>query len=483
MDFYSTPASYVTPSTVVATLTNDQYTFTTLASNTTNKTNGYMVSKNVIYAIFVMNGILSLVGLLGNIFVCVIIIRGRKMYTIANLFLMNLAIADICVLIISYPLWVIQTLSGSWPFGAALCKILLSVSDAFYGVSLGCMTTISIHRYRMILHAMGTQLSFFQAKIIIIFIWFISLSTISVPLYPVIKYFKVSDTCRCGSFWPSQTYERSYQTVLTIVWYILPLLIILSTFLRIRFYLRKQMQYEWLQGSNHNILISNHILGIKKALRMLAPVVIIFAMLMLPWNILRGISLVTPLHTIPYFQVYIFISGTMLITNSVVNPFIYYIMSVEFRIEFKKQLWLMKNICGLKSSSEEYAVAEDKHGRRFVRRLDSLATSEYQNGSMKARSSYRPSRQFSNGNSIPDYDSIFEEQKQQDNIGASGYQLCRIMEENGNLENSSAHKGTKLDLNDNTLSENTRTELLKSIDVGDLIVDHANLELVKETIL
>ena len=339
------------------------------------------VPKEVTYVIFVFNGLLSLIGLMGNMFVCFIIIRARKMYTIANLFLMNLAIADICILALSYPLWVIQRLDGDkWPFGPALCKIVPSVSDAFYGVSLGCMTTISIHRYRMIIHAMGNQLTFLHAKLIIIVIWLISLSSISVPLYPVLKYFEKDTGQRyCIPKWPSKIYEESYQMFLFTGWYIVPLFIILYTFLRIRYYLRKQLKYEWLKGAEHNVLISNHILGINKALRMLAPVVILFAILMVPWNILRIVSLFYRLHTIQYHEIYVLIAGTMLVGNSVINPFIYYIMSVEFRIEFQKQFWLLKLKLGIVKDSNEFTIQADRNGRKFVRRFESIAYSEYPN--------------------------------------------------------------------------------------------------------
>lgn len=375
----STTSPHFVYSTLRVEYTNS---FTSLAANESTSPKVSQVPKEVIYAIFVFNGLLSLIGLIGNMFVCFIIIRGRKMYTIANLFLMNLAIADICILAVSYPLWVIQRLNGDkWPFGPALCKIIPSVSDAFYGVSLGCMTTISIHRYRMIIHAMGNQLTFFHAKLIIIVIWLISLSSISVPLYPVLKYFEKDTGGQryCIPKWPSKIYEESYQMFLFTGWYILPLFIILYTFLRIRYHLRKQLKYEWLKGAEHNLLISNHILGIKKALRMLAPVVIIFAILMVPWNVLRIVSLFYGLPTIQYNEVYVLIAGTMLVGNSVINPFIYYIMSIEFRVEFQKQFWLLKLKLGIVKDSDEFTIQADRNGRRFVRRFESIAYSEYPN--------------------------------------------------------------------------------------------------------
>ena len=360
-------------------------------SNTT-QPEATSIPPSIITIIFVFNGILALLGIIGNLFVCFIIVRGRKMYTIANLFLMNLAIADMCVLVISYPLWVLQSLEPtSWPFGSALCKIIPSISDAFYGVSLGCMTTISIHRYRMILHAMGKQLTFPQSKMIICGIWFISLLTISVPLYPVLRYQEYSSlgVVTCQSKWPSKTYEQCYQLFLLIFWYICPLLIILFTFIRIKLYLEKQMTYEWLQGSEHTLLVANHIMGIKKALRMLAPVVIVFAILMLPWNIIRLVSILTEVHLVEDVHIYIMVSGTMLVANSVSNPFTYYIMSKEFRIEFQKQFWLLKVKLGIKTTDEhqKYTIESDKHGRTVVRRtasfLDATSVADPKNGTFK----------------------------------------------------------------------------------------------------
>jgi len=312
-------------------------------------------------AIFILNGMLALVGIIGNVFVCVIIVRGKKMYTIANLFLINLAIADLCVLAISYPLWLLETLHPSWPFGAALCKIIKSVSDAFYGVSLGCMTTISIHRYRMILHAMAAQLTFRQSKLIIACIWLISLLTISLPLYPVIQHSKTnSGQALCHSVWPTKTYEQTYQSFLLIFWYVCPLLIIFFTFMKIKWFLKKEMAYEWLSGSTNTQLVREHIAGIKKALHMLAPVVIVFAILLFPWNLLRLLNMFIDIRTIENMETYTYVAGTMLIANSVTNPFIYYIMSEEFRIEFKKQLWFLK----VKLNIKDESIVRDKDEKK-----------------------------------------------------------------------------------------------------------------------
>ena len=335
------------------------------------------ISIEVLYAIFVFNGAMSFLGFLGNLFVCMVIIRGRKMYTIANLFLLNLAIADMCVTAISYPLWVRgEFRPNAWPFGHTLCKILPAVSDGFYGVSLSCMTIISLHRYRMIVHAMKTQMTFHQAKVIVCFIWFISLATISGPLYPLFQFVANENGKFCFVNYKKygRNYEQAYQLTLLIAWYFLPLFIILLTFLLIRYHLKKQMAYEWMATVDSKSM-AKQVLGIKKALRMLAPVVAVFAILMFPWNVMRILSLFLDFSKIPqiYVHLYTLIAGSMLVANSVVNPFIYYIMSKEFRVEFRKQFWLLKKFLRLVQNDTEFCIDVDQEtGKKEIRRLQSV---------------------------------------------------------------------------------------------------------------
>ena len=356
--------------------------------------------KHFIMALYVLMGIVALIGIIGNVCVCFIVFRGKKMYTIANLFLMNLAVADIFVLTICYPLTIIRK-EMNWPFGEVLCKILPSVSDSFYGVSMGCITAIAIYRYRMILHSMTTHMSFKHAKITLIVIWIIALCVISVPLcwvlqletakipiplqnktnesptnltllYPLIPGTNGNASIisranhmimnqsnntqaltskpqqfiiirKCISKWPSPEFREIYQIV-QVTWYILPLSVILFTYLRIRTYLQKTLRYEWTKTSDNNAPqtgLTGRVIGIKRALTLLAPVVVTFAILMFPWNLFRFLSLVMDISKINYILSYLEISGAMMIANSCSNPFIYYIMSKDFRDEFRRQFRLL----------------------------------------------------------------------------------------------------------------------------------------------
>ena len=345
------------------------FTLTTLAANASNSTSKITGNKfaqkptggvaSFTIFIFVLNGIIALIGLIGNTSVCVIIFKGKRMRTIANFFLMNLAIADILVLSMCYPLWIIDGIGVKWYLGEAMCKILPSLTDSFYGVSMGCITAIAIYRYFMILHPMHTQLTFRRARVIIVIIWIVSISVICAPLFPVKKYLHG----RCGSVWPDEEYRKVYQIV-QISWYVIPMMIILVTYIRIRMYLNKKMRYEWMNTRRPSVYdtgLASHVLGIKKALQLLAPVVVAYAILVFPWNMVRLISLLPqsvyyeltetgkPTVLKDWFNYLMQFSATILMANSSCNPFIYYLVSKDFRGEFKKGFRAIKKFFKIKS--------------------------------------------------------------------------------------------------------------------------------------
>ena len=65
------------------------------------------------------------IGLVGNILVCVAVYRNHTMRTVTNYFLVNLAVADFMVLLFCLPATVLWDVTETWFLGDALCKILL----------------------------------------------------------------------------------------------------------------------------------------------------------------------------------------------------------------------------------------------------------------------------------------------------------------------------------------------------------------------
>lgn len=66
------------------------------------------------------------VGLCGNTLVIYVILRYAKMKTVTNIYILNLAVADVLCMM-SLPFIALQLALVHWPFGEALCRMIMSV--------------------------------------------------------------------------------------------------------------------------------------------------------------------------------------------------------------------------------------------------------------------------------------------------------------------------------------------------------------------
>lgn len=91
-------------------------------------------------------GIICLTGLVGNILIVFTILRSRKK-TIPDIYICNLAVADL-VHIIVMPFLIHQwTQGGEWMFGGPLCTIITSLDTCNQFACSAIMTVMSVDRY------------------------------------------------------------------------------------------------------------------------------------------------------------------------------------------------------------------------------------------------------------------------------------------------------------------------------------------------
>ena len=77
-----------------------------------------LVSKQVIIA---FNSLMAILGAFGNISAVIVLAFGKHNANPLNVLLLNLAIADLGVLFISFPVWSVKILIPlAWPFGCLL---------------------------------------------------------------------------------------------------------------------------------------------------------------------------------------------------------------------------------------------------------------------------------------------------------------------------------------------------------------------------
>ncbi|XP_075158964.1 uncharacterized protein LOC142232135 [Haematobia irritans] len=175
--------------------------------------------------------IILLFAIVGNLLVIIILAQNRRMRTITNVFLLNLAISDILLGVLCMPVTLVGTLLRNFIFGEYFCKLIQFSQAASVAVSSWTLVAISCERYYAICHPLRSRRwqTRSHAYKIIASIWFGSMLCMT----PIALFSQLMPTSRqgyrkCRENWPSYAmpYERPYNIFLDLVLLVLPLFIL-----------------------------------------------------------------------------------------------------------------------------------------------------------------------------------------------------------------------------------------------------------------
>ncbi|XP_025767659.1 neuropeptide FF receptor 1 like 2 isoform X2 [Oreochromis niloticus] len=117
-----------------------------------------------------------LLCMVGNILVCLIVLENRRMRTVTNLFILNLAISDLLVGIFCIPTTLVDNLITGWPFSNTVCKMSGFVQGVSVSASVFTLVAIAVERFRCIVYPLQPKLTVFIAKLAIISIWVLAVA-------------------------------------------------------------------------------------------------------------------------------------------------------------------------------------------------------------------------------------------------------------------------------------------------------------------
>lgn len=84
------------------------------------------------WVLIAMHSVVFVVGLIGNALVCMAVYRNHSMRTVTNYFIVNLAVADLLVLLICLPPSVLWDVTETWFLGLKLCKAVPYLQVSIY---------------------------------------------------------------------------------------------------------------------------------------------------------------------------------------------------------------------------------------------------------------------------------------------------------------------------------------------------------------
>ncbi|XP_030641196.1 melanin-concentrating hormone receptor 2 [Chanos chanos] len=273
-------------------------------------------------------GFLCSAGLIGNTIVLVTILRSTKK-TVPDVYMCNLAIADL-VHVTVMPFLIHQwARGGHWVFGSTLCRVITSLDNCNQVACAAVMTAMSLDRYLALVHPFRLMSLRTRSKTIRInlFIWAASFILV-LPAWvhsKVIRFRDGLDSCSLNLVSPSEVlWYTLYQTVTS---FFLPLPLILICYILILCYAWRMYRKNKKARRYSTSLPRERVVRLTKMVLVLVGV---FLVSMGPYHVLQLVNLNVLQPSLAYHTCY-YLSVCVSYASSSINPFIYILLSGHFR--------------------------------------------------------------------------------------------------------------------------------------------------------
>nr|XP_020504524.2 relaxin-3 receptor 1-like [Labrus bergylta] len=298
--------------------------------------------------ISIVYSVVCAAGLVGNLLVFFLMKgrRGRKKRSSINLFILNLAVTDF-QFVLTLPFWAVDTaLDFSWPFGNAMCKIILSVTVMNMYASVFFLTAMSVTRYWSVASALKdrTRRRVCPVRWVIAGLWVsATVATLPTAIFSTVKSVAGERLCLLG-FPDGQSWLALYHLQKILVAFVFPMLIVTVCYLLLLRFVR-------LRSMNNNQVKRR-----SRVTRSVTIVVLSFFICWMPnhaitfWGVLVKFNVVN--WDKAYYMVHTYVHPVTVClahTNSCLNPVLYCLMRREFRKKMKDLFWRISSPSGTNS--------------------------------------------------------------------------------------------------------------------------------------
>uniref|UniRef100_A0A8C5N2C1 Atypical chemokine receptor 4 n=1 Tax=Leptobrachium leishanense TaxID=445787 RepID=A0A8C5N2C1_9ANUR len=252
------------------------------------------------------------IGVAGNSLVIAIYAYHKKMKTKTDVYILNLAVADL-LLLLTLPFWAVDSALG-WQFGTGFCKITSALYIINFSSGMQFLACISLDRYFAVRKLSSHQNFERKCWMICLFVWTMSM-LLSIPdlFFSTVKEHNGRHTC--VAIYPKDSVKQVMATI---------------QILDIVFSMAK-------------IIITTPIIKRARSLKVLLAVVGVFLITQLPYNVIkfwRAIDLIYALITSCKFSrtmdIMIQITESIALFRCCLNPVLYAFMGLTFQSYISK---------------------------------------------------------------------------------------------------------------------------------------------------
>jgi len=312
---------------------------------------------------------ISLTAVLGNSTVILIVLTSRRMQSVTNFFIANLALADVIIGLFAIPFQFQAALLQRWNLPSFLCPFCPFFQNLSVNASIFTLTAIAVDRYKAIMYPLKSHASKSRTKGVIVVIWIVS-TILAVPMVILYRVYDVNhdlenfpgyyapqapDLYQCLPFpEPTNTTEsvrtvtffKWYKNSLCLLQYFIPLVIISGAYIRMAVALWSSRTPGAAQLDRDRQMMNNK----KKVIKMLMMVVALFTLAWLPLQLYDVLNQIfTEINEYPYINIIWFCMHWLAMSNSCYNPFIYLLLNDKFQKELR-----LKLACCFKHSQNNY---------------------------------------------------------------------------------------------------------------------------------
>ena len=322
--------------------------------------------------------LMSFVGTIGNLLIMISLIVNKKLRIISNVFVVNLAFADIFVTTVIDPFSVVAVFNEGEFFKShsGLCVFLGAFVVTCCACSIWTIVAISLERYVHICHPVHYPKIFNRrtSPFILVCLWVIA-AAIALPYFKVFGwgiygYFPKGRICTC-------IFNVSY----FYAWYliglelILPMMIIPYCYIRIYLLVRKSRR----RLNRHSAVVSGRNWQ-DCDMRILKMVVTIWAVFMIMWSPYTANVLFDTTAAWP--DVFFMTAVAFCLSNSSINFIIYGIMNENFREAY--EVIFRKMLSSMRVNTVDYRDRDSIHSTKSVQMARNTSCSSFTvHGSLK----------------------------------------------------------------------------------------------------
>ncbi|XP_061118165.1 B1 bradykinin receptor [Conger conger] len=273
--------------------------------------------------------IVCVTGILGNAFVLLVFALHKARWTVPEIYLGNLAIADL-LLLAGLPFWAMNILNRfNWPYGDFLCKAVnISIVGNMY-TSIYLLMVVTIDRYLALVRTMTARWMrrTRYAKVICVVLWLFGFTmTTPMIIHRRVKYVPFLRTVACLIDYPGESWKIANHISMTLVGFALPSIIIVFCNCKIVIALRGRGEHVFAQDKNDT-----------KAIKLIYAVLLLFFICWCPFHLFTFLDLLCDLHILDInswdhvLDIGNQFSTYLAFLNSCLNPVLYVFAGQYFR--------------------------------------------------------------------------------------------------------------------------------------------------------